>query len=50
MAKKRRRRTDPEFEARWQRNHDRLRELIDRRLAQEGATREEALRRLRQAE
>jgi hypothetical protein len=39
---------DPEFEARWQKNHDRLQRLLDRRLAQEGVTKEEALRRLRQ--
>ncbi len=47
---KRRKKETPDERARWQKNHDRLREFIDRRLAQEGATREEALRRLRQAD
>ncbi len=47
MAKKRRKRTDPEFEAQWQRNHDRLQRLLEKRLAREGITKEEALSRLR---
>ena len=47
MAKKRRKRTDPEFEAQWQRNHDRLQRLFEKRLAQEGVTKEQALQRLR---
>jgi hypothetical protein len=50
VAKKRSKRTDPEFEARWQRNQDRLERVLERRLAQEGVTKEEALRRLRQAD
>src|SRR2546426_593069 len=47
VAKKRRKRTDPEFEAQWQRNHDRLQRLLEKRLAQEGVTKEQALQRLR---
>jgi len=42
--------TTPAERARFQKNEARLRELDDRRLAQEDATREEALRRLRQAD
>ena len=47
MAKKRPKTADPEFEAQWQRNHDRLQCLFEKRLAREGVTKEEALRRLR---
>jgi hypothetical protein len=47
VAKKRRKRADPEFEAQWQRNHDRLQRLLEKRLTREGITKEEALRRLR---
>jgi len=47
VAKKRRKKTDSEFEAQWQRNHDRLQRLLEKRLAREGITKEEALRRLR---
>ena len=49
MANKRKK-TTPEDRARWQRNQDRLQRIIDRRLAEEGITKEEALRRLRTAE
>jgi hypothetical protein len=53
MAKKRRKKETPEERAaeraRWQENHDRLLGVLERRLAQEGVTREEAIRRLRQA-
>jgi len=47
MAEKRRKKETPEERARWQRNHDRLQRLFEKRLAQEGVTKEEALRRLR---
>ena len=50
MAKPGRKKETPEERARWQRNHERLQRLIDRRLEQEGATKEEALRRLRRAD
>ncbi len=41
--------TTPEEWARWRENQQRLEQIIERRLAQEGITREEALRRLREA-
>jgi hypothetical protein len=47
---KKRKKTTPEDRARWQRNQDRLQRIIDRRLAEEGVTKEESLRRLRTAE
>ena len=43
MAKKRRRKETPEERAeerRWQENHDRLLGVLERRLAQEGVTKE----------
>jgi hypothetical protein len=49
MARKGYRKTTPEERARWRQNQERLERLLERRLAQEGATKEEALRRLREA-
>jgi hypothetical protein len=46
MAKSRKKET-PEERAQWQRNHDRLQRLLEKRLEREGITKEEALRRLR---
>jgi len=48
MAKGSRKRT-PEERARWRANQERLVRLVERRLQQEGATKEEALDRLRAA-
>jgi hypothetical protein len=47
MAKKKRtpKRT-PEEKARWRENHERLERIIERRLAEEGVTRAEAIARL----
>jgi hypothetical protein len=47
MAKKGRKKETPEERAQWQRNHDRLQRLFEKRLEQEGVTKEEALRSLR---
>jgi len=47
MAKKGRNKETPEERAEWQKNHDRLQRLLEKRLAQEGVTKEEALSRLR---
>ena len=47
MAKKGWKKETPEERAQWQKNHDRLQRVLERRLAQEGVTKEEALRRLR---
>jgi hypothetical protein len=47
MPKKGWKKETPEERAQWQKNHDRLRCVLERRLAQEGVTKEEALRRLR---
>jgi TPP-dependent pyruvate/acetoin dehydrogenase alpha subunit len=47
MAKKGRKKETPEERAEWQKNHDRLQRLLEKRLAQEGVTKEEALSRLR---
>jgi hypothetical protein len=49
MARKGSRKRSPEERARWRQNQERLERLLERRLAQEGATKEEALRRLRDA-
>jgi len=47
MGKKRKRASEtPEERQRWLENQRRLEDIIERRLAQEGVTREEALRRL----
>jgi len=48
MARKGPRKRSPEERARWRQNQERLERLLERRLAQEGATKEEALRRLRE--
>ncbi len=47
MAKKGRKKETPEERAEWQKNHDRLQRLLEKRLVQEGVTKEEALGRLR---
>jgi hypothetical protein len=47
MAKKGWKRTTPEERARWLANHQRLEQLLARRLAREGATRDQAIGRLR---
>ena len=47
MAKKGRKKETPEERDQWQSNHDRLQRLLEKRLEQEGVTKEEALRRLR---
>jgi uncharacterized protein YjiS (DUF1127 family) len=44
MAKSGRRKTTPEQWAEWKRNEDRLGELLERRLAKDGVTREEVER------
>jgi hypothetical protein len=49
MARKGYRKTTAEERARWRQNQERLERLLERRLAQERATKEEALRRLREA-
>jgi hypothetical protein len=49
MARKGSRKRSPEERARWRQNQERLERLLERRLAQEGATKGEALRRLRDA-
>ena len=49
MASKGFKKRTPEERARWQENHERLQRLLERRLAQEGVTKEEALQRLRPA-
>jgi hypothetical protein len=47
MAKKRKwTRTTPEERASWQANQNRLERLLERRLAEEGVTRAEAIARL----
>ncbi len=46
MARKRYRKTTPEERARQAENHRRLVQLIERRLARDGTTREEIERRL----
>ena len=47
MAKRKKvRKTTPEERARWQANHQRLERVLDRRLADEGVTRAEAIARL----
>ena len=47
MAKRKKvRKTTPEDRARWQANHDRLERVLERRLAEEGVTRAEAIARL----
>jgi hypothetical protein len=45
MAKGGRSKTTPEQWAEWKRNEDRLREVLERRLAKDGLTREEVERR-----
>jgi hypothetical protein len=50
MVRKDWKKETPEERARWHRNHERLRRLLEQRLAREGVTKEEALRRLRSAE
>jgi hypothetical protein len=49
MARKGWRKTTPEERARWLANHERLERVLARRLAREGVTREEAIRRLQSA-
>ncbi len=49
MAKKGWKRTTPEERAGWLANHQRLERLLARRLAREGVSPEEAIRRLRGA-
>jgi hypothetical protein len=47
MAKRKRiRKTTSEEWARWRKNHERLERIIERRLAEEGVTRAEAIARL----
>jgi hypothetical protein len=46
-GEKGRKKETPEERAQWQRNHDRLQRRFEKRLEQEGVTKEEALRRLR---
>jgi len=41
MAKKGRKKETPEERAEWQRNHDQLQRLFEKRLEQEGVTKEE---------
>ena len=49
MARSGRRKTTPEQWARWRRNEERLRQVLERRLAADGTTREAVERRLREA-
>ena len=49
MARKGPPKRTPEERASWRPNQERLVRLLERRLEQEGATKEEALERLRQA-
>jgi hypothetical protein len=49
MAKKGWRKRTPEERARWRENQERLLRLAQRRLIEEGATKEQALQRLRDA-
>jgi hypothetical protein len=49
MAKHGRRKTTPEQWAEWRRNEERLRQVLERRLAQDGTTREEVERRARES-
>ncbi len=49
MAKKGWKRTTPEERARWLANHQRLERALARRFRREGVSREEAIRRLRDA-
>lgn len=46
MAKRKIRKTTAEERARWQATHERLERVLQRRLAEEGVTRAEAIARL----
>jgi hypothetical protein len=49
VARKGFRKRTPEERAAWRRRHEHFQHLLERRLAQEGATKEEVLQRLRDA-
>ena len=49
MARSGRRKTTPEQWAEWRRSEERLREVLERRLAKDGLTREEVERRARES-
>jgi hypothetical protein len=49
MARSGRKKTTPEQRAEWQRNEERLREVLERRLEKDGVTREEVDRRARES-
>ena len=50
MARGRRRKTTPEQWAAWRRTEERFQQILEKRLAADGTTKEEVMRKLRDAQ